>query len=183
MVYPVIGEKTTNCWLFKWDCLACAVETWCGVWFTQKHRNPHILRSHKHTLFHTPTKNNLPTCSQTTVIKLICWLIQSQQPSLTQTVRQPKARTVLRPCSPSSPVMGGSPLGPERVCVDALMFMFGRLAMMKECLFKSGLERPLFNAPPYSPYEHTHTHTHTKNLRLPQTYTHSYQHVYILSHV
>lgn len=46
----------------------------------------------------------------------------------------------------------------ERDCVDALMFMFGRLAMMKECLFKSGLEGPLLNAPPFSPYARTHAH-------------------------
>jgi len=65
----------------------------------------------------------------------------------------------------------------ERDCVDALMFMFGRLAMMKECLFKSGLEGPLFDAPPFhhthsllgscicmNSEAHTHTHTHTHSL-------------------
>lgn len=64
----------------------------------------------------------------------------------------------------------------ERDCVDALMFMFGRLAMMKECLFKSGLEGPLFNAPPFSPYAHTRTHMHA--LCLTHTLVHVYVHTY-----
>lgn len=41
------------------------------------------------------------------------------------------------------------------------MFMFCRLAMMKEFLFMSGLEQP------------SHTHTHTHPARAPHTHTHT----------
>ncbi len=44
------------------------------------------------------------------------------------------------------------------------MFMFCRLAMMKEFLFMSGLEQP----------SHTHTHTHTPRPSATHTHTHSW---------
>lgn len=57
----------------------------------------------------------------------------------------------------------------ERACVDALVFMFWRLAMMKESLFKSGLAGPPLNAPPFSPYNCMHA--------LPASHAHTYKHM------
>lgn len=57
----------------------------------------------------------------------------------------------------------------ERACVDALVFMFWRLAMMKESLFKSGLAGPPLNAPPFSPYNCMHA--------LPISYARTYKRV------
>ena len=118
-----------------------------------RHRNTHERGNHKQAPGQTLWKS---------VLKLICWLMQLVHFTVTQT-----ARAALCLCGTSSPVMGGSPRWPwERDCVDALMFMFGRLAMMKECLFMSGPEGPLFNAPPFNPYAQTHTlplrHTHSQ---------------------
>jgi len=129
---------------------------------SQQHRNTHILCSHKHVCIHTEKSQNVfsNNCYKTDM------LIDTAGAALPNTNR---------PALMQSPISSHGGVTPrprerERDCMDALMFMFGRLAMMKECLFKSGLEGPLFNAtrtPPLSdtrtlvrPSIVTHTHAH-----------------------
>lgn len=137
--------STWFCW---WNCL-----TWFGVWFAQEQRNAHVRR------------NALRICSQTTVMNLICWLIQWLHLPLKQTVRQTEARTALRSCSPSSPVMGGSPLLAlrERLCGCSRVYVW-EISNDERMPFQVWTRGASVQCPTLTPYARTHMlirrHTH-----------------------
>lgn len=128
------------------------------VWFNHHQSNAHPAESdtHSHThTTHTHAHTNKQKQQHThkmlkrTVIKVICYdTVRAHKQSdghscaLVQSLTSSHGRVTSWPW--------------ERAFVDALMFMFWRLAMMKESLFKSGLEGPPLNAPPFSPYNCTH---------------------------
>lgn len=123
------------------------------VWFNYHQSNAHPAESDTHSHTHTTHKQTKTATRSQNAQKNIyksdlLWYSQS-----TQTVRRTQLCTRAVPHLQS---WEGHLFGPERACVDALMFMFWRLAMMKESLFKSGLEGPPLNAPPFSPYNCTH---------------------------
>lgn len=92
--------------------------------------------------------------SETTVLKLICWLMQLEQFTITQT-----ARTALCMCSTSSPVMGGSPPRPwERDCGCSHVYVW-EISNDERMPFQVWAGGASVQCPTLSPYTQRHTHT------------------------
>lgn len=123
-------------------------------------------------------RNALRICSQTIVMNLICWLIQWLHLPLKQTVRQTEARTALRSCSPSSPVMGGSPLLAlrERLCGCSHVYVW-EISNDERMPFQVWTRGASVQCPTLTPYARTHM--------LPRRHTHSCVRlcVYVYTHL